>query len=90
LQGFHLLVLLVAGSRIRDTQCGFKVSIAAHFAFSHCTVHSAAEQLGWASSHPAHANAILALMLVFRPRGCAQKHSLLKLLQTLPQKAPPA
>ncbi len=23
--GFHLLVTLVAGGRIRDTQCGFKV-----------------------------------------------------------------
>ena len=23
--GFHLLVMLVAGGRVRDTQCGFKV-----------------------------------------------------------------
>ena len=25
MRGFHLLVLLVAGGAIRDTQCGFKV-----------------------------------------------------------------
>jgi hypothetical protein len=26
MRGFHLLVLFVAGGRIRDTQCGFKVT----------------------------------------------------------------
>ena len=25
MRGFHLLVVMVAGSRVRDTQCGFKV-----------------------------------------------------------------
>lgn len=26
MRGFHLLVMIVAGGKIRDTQCGFKVS----------------------------------------------------------------
>jgi hypothetical protein len=29
-QGFHLLVMLVAGGKIRDTQCGFKVGQSTH------------------------------------------------------------
>lgn len=28
MHGFHMLVVFVAGGRIRDTQCGFKVSLA--------------------------------------------------------------
>ena len=28
MRGFHLLVLMVAGGAVRDTQCGFKVSSA--------------------------------------------------------------
>ena len=65
MHGFHFLVLLVVGSAVRDTQCGFKVRAVARRAFLHnaCTRRGAA-----AASRPAHAQAPPCLTML-RPRN---------------------
>ena len=49
MHGFHFVVLLVAGSAVKDTQCGFKVSVeaCAQYSRKYGTGHEAFILIYW-------------------------------------------